>query len=304
MKLFIIGNGFDRGHNLNTSYWDFRKYLKNMYPDFLRAFEEHYYIYPANDENAQKELLWNELEKNLANIDEDIIIEDALGIEMNLESGDIGIEDTLYEYFTDEYKYIELLAQYLKQWVRTIRIRDISPKTTLINNRLDAIYITFNYTSVLESVYGIKEGKVIHIHGSLKAKDDDPILGHGNDYKMQKIKKRLQEAEREYDEKEISICKVISDYYQHTYKDVNKYMYRLLNLINMDIDEISVIGHSVAGVDIPYFKNIDVFTHYKAKWIVYYFENNEKQRIYNNLVDCGINVKNIVMKNAEEFYNM
>ena len=34
MKLFIIGNGFDKGHGLNTSYWDFRTYLKNMYPEF------------------------------------------------------------------------------------------------------------------------------------------------------------------------------------------------------------------------------------------------------------------------------
>lgn len=304
MKLFVIGNGFDRGHNLNTTYWDFRNYLKNMYPDFLRAFEEHYYIYPANDENAKKELLWNELEKNLANIDEGIIIDDALGIEMGLESGDIGIEDTLYEYFTDEYKYIELLAKYLKQWVRTIKIRDLSPKTTLINSSQDAIYITFNYTSVLENVYGISEGKVIHIHGSLRANDDNPILGHGNEGRIQKIKERLKEAEREYNEKEISICKVVSDYYERTYKDVNRYMYRLLNLINIDIDEISVIGHSVAGVDIPYFKNIDVFTHYKAKWIVYYFGNDEKQRIYNDLVDCGIKAKNIVMKNAREFYNI
>lgn len=304
MKLFIIGNGFDKGHNLNTSYWDFRKYLKNIYPDFLRAFEEHYYIYPANDEKAQKELLWNELEKNLANIDEDVIIDDALGIEMNLESGDIGIEDTLYEYFTDEYRYIERLAKYLKQWVRTIKIRDASPITTLINSNQDAIYITFNYTSVLEIVYGISEDKIIHIHGSLKTKDDDPILGHGNKDRMQKIEKRLQEAEREYDEKEISICKVVNDYYERTYKDVNKYMYKLLDLIKMDIDEILVIGHSVAGVDIPYFKNIDVFTHYKAKWVVYYFGDNEKQRIYNDLVSCGISAKNIVMRNAKEFYNI
>lgn len=304
MKLFVIGNGFDRGHDLNTTYWDFRNYLENLYPEFLRAFEEHYYIYPANNENAKKELLWNELEKNLANIDEDIIIDDALGIEMNLESGDIGIEDTLYDYFTDEYKYIELLSKYLKQWVRTIKIRGLSPRTTLINSFQDAIYITFNYTAVLENVYGIKEGKVIHIHGSLRAHDDDPVLGHGNEERIKKIKERLQQAEREYDEKEISICKVINDYYERTYKNVNRYMYRLLKLIDMDIDEINVIGHSVAGVDIPYFKNIDAFTHYKAKWIVYYFGNNEKQRIYNDLVKCGIKAINITMKEAKEFYDL
>ena len=33
-------------------------------------------------------------------IDEDIIIENATSIEMDLESGDVGIEDTLYDYFT------------------------------------------------------------------------------------------------------------------------------------------------------------------------------------------------------------
>lgn len=194
MKLFIIGNGFDKGHGLNTSYWDFRTYLKNMYPEFLYAFESHYYIYPANDEEAQKNLLWNELEKNLANIDEDVIIDDALQMDMALESGDVGIEDTLYEYFTEEYKYIERLAKYLKQWVRTIRIRDVKPKTSLINSFQEALYITFNYTAVLERAYGISDSKIIHIHGSLREHECDPVLGHGNIERIERIDERLVEA--------------------------------------------------------------------------------------------------------------
>lgn len=56
------------------------------------------YIYPNMSDDAKKKLLWNELETNLANIDEDIIIENATSIEMDLESGDVGIEDTLYDY--------------------------------------------------------------------------------------------------------------------------------------------------------------------------------------------------------------
>ena len=51
--------------------------------------------------------------------------------------------------------------------VRTIRVRDLPIKTSLINNN-DALYITFNYTAVLERAYGIDEDKVIHIHGSLR----------------------------------------------------------------------------------------------------------------------------------------
>ena len=304
MKLFIIGNGFDKGHGLNTSYWDFRTYLKNMYPEFLYAFESHYYIYPANYEEAQKNLLWNELEKNLANIDEDVIIDDALQMDIALESGDVGIEDTLYEYFTEEYKYIERLAKYLKQWVRTIRIRDVKPKTSLINNFQEALYITFNYTAVLERVYGISEGRIIHIHGSLRDHECDPVLGHGNIERIEQIDERLEEAGRMYDEKEISICKVIRDYYESTYKDVNRYVYKLSRVSNKNIDEIYVIGHSVAEVDLPYFRYIENCTHRQSNWIVYFFNKEEKDRTYKNLMDSGIQKCRIQMKEASEFYNL
>lgn len=50
-------------------------------------------------DEKKAELLWNELETNLANIDEDVIIENAVSIDMDLEGGDVGIEDTLYQYF-------------------------------------------------------------------------------------------------------------------------------------------------------------------------------------------------------------
>ena len=118
VKLYIIGNGFDIAHKLPTQYWNFRTYLEHVDYDLLRAFEMHYYIYPNMSDDAKCKLLWNELETNLANIDEDIIIENASSIEMGLESGDVGIEDTLYEYFTEEYQYINKLAVYLKRWIR------------------------------------------------------------------------------------------------------------------------------------------------------------------------------------------
>lgn len=130
MKLFIIGNGFDIGHGLPTGYWDFRTFLDLVYPEFLRSFEEHYDIYPGMSAEAKKKTLWSRFESNLANIDEDTIIEIGTSIELDLESGDVGIEDTLYSYFTDEYQYIEKLAGYLKQWVRSIKIRDCLPRTS------------------------------------------------------------------------------------------------------------------------------------------------------------------------------
>ncbi|MEA4987938.1 MAG: bacteriophage abortive infection AbiH family protein [Anaerovorax sp.] len=304
MQLFIIGNGFDIKHGLPTSYWNFRIYLENMYPEFLHSFEEHYYLYPRMGIEGKKKLLWNELETNLANIDEDIIIEQATSIDMNLESGDVGIEDTLYEYFTEQYKYIALLAKYLKQWVRTIRIRDVNPKTTSINNKNDAMYITFNYTAVLETVYKIMEQEIIHIHGSLRKRDDEPILGHGNINRIIEIRKKRTEAEKLFYEKEISICKVVENYYERTYKDINKYLYKLSCLRGMNIEEIIVVGHSLAGVDIPYFKSIDANTKRKAKWKVYYYRENEMKNIYNNIIKCGIEENRLIMEQSDEFYDI
>lgn len=43
-------------------------------------------------DEKKAELLWNELETNLANIDEDVIIENAVSIDMDLEGGDVGIQ--------------------------------------------------------------------------------------------------------------------------------------------------------------------------------------------------------------------
>ena len=36
-RLIIIGNGFDRAHNLPTSYYDFKKYLRIYAREFYEA---------------------------------------------------------------------------------------------------------------------------------------------------------------------------------------------------------------------------------------------------------------------------
>lgn len=302
MKLFIIGNGFDIGHELPTQYWDFRTYLENMYPDFLYVFEEHYYIYPRMSDEKKDVLLWNELETNLANIDEDVIIENGVSVDMDLEGGDVGIEDTLYQYFSDEYSYIERLAKYLKQWVRTIKIRDTQKKSSLITN--DSVYITFNYTAVLENVYGISPSKITHIHGSLRQYDIEPVLGHGNQERIERILEKRIEAERLFDEKWTSICRVVEDYYKRTYKDVNRYAIRLPRLDAKNIDGIYVIGHSLAGVDRTYFNRIDNLTMRSLTWKVYYYRPDEKDKLRINLIDAGIDSDRIELVPSSEFYDL
>ena len=304
MKLYIIGNGFDRAHNLPTRYWDFRTYLAQHYPDFLSSFEENYDVYEGMTDEQKGTLLWNELETNLANIKEDIIIEDATHIEMGLESGDVGIEETLRDYFEEHFDYIKKLEVYLKQWVRTIRIRDLNRFTSKFDKSQNDIFVTFNYTAVLETTYQIDEANVIHIHGSLRDNADDPILGHGNSNRIEDIKGRRNHADIKADEKESSICYVLQGYYQTTYKNVSNYMHKLNRLVTKKFDEIVVIGHSLAGVDLPYFRQLDVITNKKIKWIVYYFDEDKKQEMFDALISQGISGKRIEMRHCREFYDL
>ena len=150
-------------------------------------------------------------------------------------------------------------------------------------------------------ISGIAEIPAKDLRASLDKYDMHPCCTHRNwaDYD-----ERLEEAERMYDEKEISICKVVKDYYERTYKDVNRYIHRLSRLNDKKIDEIHIIGHSVAGVDLPYFRRIGYYTKNQVKWIVYYFSDEEKERIRNDLISCGIQEDMIEMRQAKEFYDL
>ena len=113
MNLFIIGNGFDAAHGLETSYVDFRNYLESTNEDFLTKFEEPYGHMPESRREIVEEILWKEFEKNLCNVNEDEIVDGAKALELGLEEGDIDIESTLNVYWEEVYKYIKQLNKYI-----------------------------------------------------------------------------------------------------------------------------------------------------------------------------------------------
>ena len=304
MNLFIIGNGFDRGHGLPTRYWDFRIYLQKKYPDFLEEFESHYDIYSATSNERKEEILWNRFESNLANIDEEDIINSCESLDLRLESGDIYIEDMLYDFFSEEYNYIKQLSRYLKQWIRTIRIRDCVPRTSLISEKNNDKYITFNYTAVLETVYGISPDQILHIHGSLRNYTKDPVIGHGNLQRIQAITAQIEQAEERFDEKLCSICKVIKNYYTDTFKDTKKYSYSLYDIAHHNINQIYIIGHSLDGIDMPYFSQIDRLTDCNLIWNVYIYEESEIADKKNALISVGITPDRINVLPAYQFYDL
>ena len=305
MKLYIIGNGFDRAHGLPTSYYDFRKFLQSTEPQFLSTFEDKYYLaYSATSRN--RNILWNDFERNLASISADVIVEEVNSMDLDLEGDYYGYEDTLYYYYHDEFSYIEELQKYVKRWIRSIKIRDLKPISSAITN--SAKYITFNYTGVLERIYHIGDANILHIHGSLRARDLDPIIGHRDEKRMKDNSLRREKAANEFDEATEAACKVIDDYYRETYKNTAKLSIFIVSFLqNTNIDEIEVIGHSIADVDQDYFKLVDFITGKRIHWIVNYYEDangSNEEELQQNMLLCGVDKKRIVMKNSKTFFDL
>lgn len=70
------------------------------------------------------------------------------------------------------------LSKYFTEWINSITLKDIIQKSdfkNLIDTKND-LFLTFNYTSTLESIYNCCN--VLHIHGKI---GENLLFGHGGD---------------------------------------------------------------------------------------------------------------------------
>ncbi|MCP1134480.1 bacteriophage abortive infection AbiH family protein [Paenibacillus polysaccharolyticus] len=306
MELFVIGNGFDIAHKLETQYFHFREFIKESSWGFLARFEEMYGFYPTSDEELVKEYLWREFEKKLSDIDEEIMIENGVSIELDLESGDIGILDTLNGYWEDEYNFIKKLQSYLYDWIKAVDI-DVERKTDLISQDRDDIYLNFNYTLVLEKVYEIESNRIIHIHGSVDEDDIEPVIGHGNQDKINKMKERIEEASNNFWEKEESIYRAVLNYYKRTLKDVESFLFLHQTFFGklINVQQVHIVGTSLGEVDMPYFHKIKEHVGENTIWNIYYYNVEEIEHLVKQVRSLGVNEENInVLDSSTSFFSL
>jgi hypothetical protein len=304
LNVFIIGNGFDRAHNLPTSYMDFRDYLECENWSYLTNLEEPYDCVPESKRDLVENHLWREFENNLSEINDSEIIDASMSLDMGLESGDIGIEDTLNEYWEEKYGYIQRLNDYIKSWAEQIDI-NVPKKTNRIKRNSVDLFISFNYTLLLEKLYKIDRYQILHIHGSIDSDDLPPVIGHGNFRKIQDAKEQAHEAENNFWEKDSSIYNALANYYERTLKDVPFYLsihstfFKRLKLVN----QVFVVGHSFGEVDLPYFKKISDSIQENAVWNIYYYNEDEAVVFKDKISSIGVRPEQVKMRSSHEFFN-
>lgn len=341
-RLFIIGNGFDIAHGLPTRYVDFRKFLeKSDFSFFERIFEIYRYsfkrkIHPVTHEvlnlNGNKDeydLLWKDFEFNMREVNEDLIFDEyEFELEYETEYDDQIKENIERDILETFYEIYEHLQSKLDEWISSIDITNLTKKSSLINNENYDLYLNFNYTRVLEEVYGIEE-EICHIHGEVGK--TPLIMGHNNKDKINGLKRELdyyrtrniivsnenelEEGMDEYEEyeeleetnnefTERIKCEELLKYYQETYKAPSYYIeenYSFFESIS-DVEEILIVGHSLNEIDMPYFEYIFSKVNSDVKWKAYYYLKKDREIFKNKILGLGVKEENIEVVNIGKFW--
>ena len=310
MRLIICGNGFDLHHGYKTGYYDYRNFLVEHYPDSCNAFEDFPYI---NLSGSDK---WSDLEQSLT-ISYEECIENAIDEgypDWNDDSDSRwhGIDIDLEE----QTKFIfDFTGRYFFQWLTDT---DFSDPQELMDLDANDCYLTFNYTSTLEKVYNIKPENIMHIHGQIDFVDETGELtksiGDITTTGQVEVTEEIQfgsvenngetikaEMERKYGQDDfygasiepgiyniIEFCKVASKNLEMNYDSLN-------NFINNNvIEEVVVMGHSLIGVDCPYYADIIVPNLKDCRWVFHWHFNSDKKDIEKFIKKFSINNYSLV----------
>jgi hypothetical protein len=263
-KLFVIGNGFDLHHNIESKYSDFASYLERVDQRTFRIAEE--YVVPDKD-------LWSVLEERLAEVDVDQIedyAENFLASYGADDWSDSGHHD--YEYEIEQIcdAIAMTLRKHFADWVRTVAIpTQIAVPVRCIDP--NAVFLNFNYTPTLQRIYGISDDRILHIHGSALDSTAEIILGHAWDRQASELRSRF--TDEDTDVRVAGGFELIDDLLAKTYKPTSEILARKTGFFDAlsHVTEIFVLGHSLAQVDEPYFRAVLDGVNPKAQWTISYY---------------------------------
>lgn len=260
--LFIIGNGFDLYHGIPSKYIDFRQWLvAHQHQDIVNSLE----LWFSSIKN-EKFFLWHDFEKALGDYDqESIAVRLSDGYDRMM---DETIQSLALERFCPLMRQVPFL---MKNWAHSIDITHVDKKMLLPQ---ESLYITFNYTKVLEQVYNIFIDNIFHLHGSTDF-DSQIVVGHrtyktnGNEvddvFYHEKVREDI-----------ITMMNTFNKDLLHFFDDNPALVQRLHT-----IKKVFVLGHSLSEIDRPYFDSICMKLPDDAQWSFSIHDDNDARRVHN-----------------------
>lgn len=306
--LYIIGNGFDCHHGVQSSYGCFRDWLKKNNGE----------LYSLYETVCDYDGLWSDFERGMAFVSRDYLIENGLAL---LPEG--GWDPEEYQYAdlfiaTDNAResaseLIEGLKKEFHRWIQRISVpREFNKRMLIIDEY--ARFLTFNYTNFLETQYGISRDHIKYIHGNKLGSIGSLIVGHGEDEdellkkweyskgyhtprrnKKGKVYFYRDEAwdvyHSELPEYEM-IAEGVEEYYSQAHKPVEEIISSNRDYFDdlYDIKIIYVWGFSFSDVDMPYIKEIIAANDEpeKIKWNISFYKEKEIDNFKKKLTSLGV----------------
>jgi len=269
--LYIIGNGFDLWHDLPTSWSKFDEHAKGKLDDFIRYFD-----CPGIDSP------WSDFESSLGTYNWQELFDDWNFTEPTSEAFKVsetyGLQDELTERADELHRSIE---ECFSDWIEGIDENTASKQMVFDT---EARFISFNYTATLQLVYGIDDSRIFHIHG--KAERDDIIFGHGVEIVEEPELDENGDSNRTMFTDSENAAKYPLFAFQKPTSDILQNNREYFGSL-CDLKRIEVIGHSLADVDLPYFKEVANQSD-GCEWIVYYYREAETEHMIQQLEKCGV----------------
>lgn len=297
MQIFIIGNGFDLHHGIPSRYKDFGAFLNREDRNIFDVVDRYFDI---------DESFWSDFETRLANFDMDRLTDDASAFLVSYGADDWSDSyhhDYQYEIEQATLAISQKMRDYFSNWVRQLPIPTASTYSKpLLNIDKNAVFLNFNYTSTLQSLYGINGKQILHIHGMADNETRDIVLGHGWDPGEKQSPYRIYVQPEDADIRVVEGQSLIDEYFRSTFKPTeeiiknNAPFFLSLKMIN----EVIVFGHSLSEVDLPYFEKIKNSVSQDATWDVSFHSNGEDQKHTETLINLGVDKTKITTFRLED----
>jgi len=336
-RLIIIGNGFDKAHGLKTTFDDFIKYspfYAEKYSIFKNAGNEW-----CDIEDCFKNIIEAKLEETGSKVDIEEIVEEIIDYYGTDEYGEVPYYDYKSEAFKKEIETVSKIvlllidfeanfSNYLRTLYSDSKIpHQFYPITTLkkLFDSADRV-INFNYTNVIELLYGFN--KVDHIHGNINNEivigcdtfnriDESAIhtdypsskaSGRPKDVLIERMKYYEYDMENNLVEKE-PVKRFFEDVVIKTQnneeerykwlrtksKDFLEFRQKIISELSREnFDEVHIIGHSLGKADWSVINAINSKTIF-----CYYHDKNDFER--KKLHICK-NKWNIDLKSDKEIF--
>ena len=312
--LYVIGNGFDLHHKLDTWFSSFGLFLQDSHSDIYIYFPK-YFGFPDLDEDdpeSLKDPLWFQFEAKLATLDKDDFLDRHAEFSANPGSVDFsdGYWKTIAVYVNQIRDNLAIkMLDLFEQFILNVSYPD-SSRLNILNIDKKTIFFKFNYSKSLEHYYRIPHSKILYIHNRAE-NIDKLILGRGMDPNSfgredPKPPEGLNEEELDQwreaqsDAFDFSLERgrdELLKYFSKSFLVSSQLIERNRGFSNSlkSIRKVFVLGHALADVAKEYFGEILKSICSNAVWIVSFDNPNKKAALKFRINEFVIHNRQIIL---------